>query len=147
MFINKIHELNEGEKPYFNNRYTDKKKLLKSTINITATISKVKPNKIYLKLIIDISYDLEKEKINIIKADYWRYVDIDLHEDEQQNKENYFIPFFSMVVDTLSEIGKRLINEIPPEIYSISLPLMDGNDIETQARAIYEEILKQALKQ
>ena len=142
MFINKIDELKEGNKPYFNSGYIDKKKFLKPTFDITASVNKVNSKKIYLKLIIDISYDLEKEKINIIKANYWRYVDIDLNEDEHENKTAYFIPFFSMVVDTLSEIGKRLINEIPPEIHNISLPLMDGNDIETEARAIYEEVIE-----
>lgn len=93
----------------------------------------------FLKITFTIDTELDKE--NVVKCDFTRFFEIEIHKDEVEHKEVYYAAFFTAINDTLSEIIKHVDSEIVPETIPTKYPLIDGIEKDIIIRLIYEELI------
>jgi len=123
--------------------YIDKHKTLSvHEFEINEDINYINLSKRQLTLYIKVIIDSKTDNVNIVKAEFSRYFEIELHSDEKH--ETYFNGFIWHIIDTFSSVRNYLLDNIPVEIIEITPPLIDGYEQEKVALSIYEKLKKQS---
>lgn len=127
---------------YVNPDYLDKKPTFAiCAFDVKETIDAWGLNR-QLSLNITITFDSKDDKTNIIKADFSRFFDIQLHADENEHRKTYFNLFLYEIYDTFSEMLTYVDKNVPPEIVEAKNPLIEGYEKETTALSLYEKLIK-----